>query len=126
MSIEKQLRKQVAKALRKAAISTLPTINQHLRNSYKNLNVVESLKSGLLGAQIGLTVPAAESATNDIIDEIAKNTTARFVPGSGLILGSLLVEIKLSLSSGLIEKLTYLSTDHEIKCSSRICWNHWR
>ena len=114
MSIEQQIRRQVVSAIRRAARTTIGPIEAHLRTSYRNAEFVASLTGGLLGGDFGLTAEKAQSVTQEIIDEVAANTTARFVPGSGLIIGSLVVELRPGLSPALISRASYLSSGHTI------------
>jgi hypothetical protein len=114
MSIEQQLKRQVAAKLRSAAINVLPIINAYIAKMYRKADFVESINSGLLQAQFGLTSSRAKAATDSIIADLISNTKAEFIPGTGNILGTLRVTIKTGLSESVFTDAEYKSGEYEI------------
>jgi hypothetical protein len=115
MSIEQQLKRQVAVKLRSAAINVLPAINTYIAKIYRQADFVESLNSGLLQAQFGLTSSRAKAATDSIIADLISNTKAEFIPGNNAnILGTLRVTIRTGLSESVFTDAEYKSGQYEI------------
>ena len=114
MTIEAQIKRQVATKLRRAAFSVLPQINRHIAQAYQNQEFVQSLRVGLLKADFGLTESKSSSITEGIIAELTANTKAEFVPGTGNILGILRVTLKTGLSDSLFNQAEYKSRGKNI------------
>jgi hypothetical protein len=114
MSIEQQLKRQVAVKLRSAAIAVLPTINTHISKIYREQVFVSEIHSGILAADFGLSPSKAHAATESIISDLIANTKAEFIPGTGHILGTLRVTIKTGLSQSVFTDAEYKSGKYDI------------
>ena len=114
MSIEQQIQRQVAANLRRAAISVLPIINTYIAKMYRKADFVESINSGLLQSQFGLTTSRAKAATDSIIADLISNTKAEFIPGSSNVLGILRVSIRTGLTESVFTNAEYKSGQYEI------------
>jgi hypothetical protein len=119
MSIENQIRQKIAIKLREAAVSVLPIVNLHLKESYLKEEFFHSLNSGLLKAEMGLTNSKASHITQAIINELIENTKAEYIPGTSKIMGILQVRLKTGLSDSLYEEASYISNGHKID------WLNW-
>jgi hypothetical protein len=132
MSIEQQLKRQVAVKLRSAALNVLPTINTYIAKMYRKADFVESINSGLLQAQFGLTSSRAKAATDSIIADLISNTKAEFIPGSSNVLGILRVSIRTGLTESVFTNAEYKSGKYDIpwlswllSAGSRVVvWDH--
>ncbi len=115
MSIEQQLKRQVAVKLRNAALNVLPIINTYIAKMYRKADFVESINSGLLQSQFGLTTSRAKAATDSIIEDLISNTKAEFIPGNNAnILGTLRVTIRTGLSESVFTNAEYKSGQYDI------------
>ena len=114
MSIEQQLKRQVAAKLRSAAINVLPIINTYIAKIYRKADFVESINSGLLQAQFGLTSSRAKAATDSIIADLISNTKAEFIPGSSNVLGILRITIRTGLTESVFTDAEYKSGEYDI------------
>jgi hypothetical protein len=114
MSIEQQIKRQVAAKLRSAAIAVLPTINTYISKIFREQDFVSEIHSGILAADFGLSPSRANAATDSIIADLISNTKAEFIPGTGNILGTLRVTIKSGLSQSVFTDAEYKSGKYEI------------
>ena len=119
-----ELREVIDKAYRKAKPRIEQKSRQLILSALKGSSTIQSLTSGKLQADFGLSSSDAARASEDILSTVAKNINVDFTISSSDLVGS----IKLNLLPPDVSQFTNLSTASYIntgKKGGEISWLEW-